>query len=71
MLRISSELRLWKRPAVVEVLREALAVADEVDPPEGLREAVFTQAVGLLAQRQVEIEQVGLGVPNMAIPRSR
>lgn len=70
MLRVTSELRLWKRDQAEEVIREALAVVVTIEPPDDLREAVFTQACGMLAQRQVELEKVEVQMGGMAIPRN-
>lgn len=62
MLRIAGELRLWQPDAVEELLREALALTDRLEPDPELRPIVLQQAAGLLAQKQCEIESVSLGV---------
>ena len=63
MLRVKHEVRLWTADAVRELLREALAIVADLEPEPELREAVLTNACGLLAQKQVEFEQVAVGVP--------
>lgn len=47
--------------------RKALALVEDIDPPQDLRASVFAAAVGLYSGRQVVFEQVG-GL--MAIPRN-
>lgn len=61
MLRIKGEIRLWQPEAVESVLRDALELVERIDPPTDLRQAVFTAGAGLLAQKQVDIEQVAIG----------
>jgi hypothetical protein len=43
---------------VRDYLREALAIVDELDPPDELRAALFVQAVGLLSAKQIVFEQM-------------
>jgi hypothetical protein len=69
MQRIASEVRLWKEDDVRDVLLAALALVDEVAAPPELREQVFIQACGLLAQKNVQLEQMAMGVPAMHVPR--
>lgn len=69
MLRKSAELRYWQRDEVLEVLRAAVELTDELAAPEDLRVSAFTKAVDLLGQKHVVMEQVNVGVPQMAIPR--
>ena len=52
---------------VRDFISYGLALVEELDPPDDLREAVFNQAVTLKQARHVQFEQVGLG---MAIPRN-
>lgn len=42
---------------VLEYIDHALAVVEEVAPPNDLREAVFTGALNLIAGKQVVLEQ--------------
>lgn len=44
---------------VREYVAEALAIVDELDVPDDLREAAFTAAVNLSASKQVLAEQAG------------
>ena len=53
---------------VREFIEYGLALVDDIEPPEDLREAVFVQAVTLRQARHVQWEQIGLG---MAIPRNQ
>lgn len=69
MQRVVGEVFLWQREAVVELLRDALGVVAEVEPPAELVEATFAQACGLLAQKNVQLEQVAMAVPTMTVPR--
>lgn len=51
---------------VRDYLRDALAIVDELDPPEDLRGLAFNHAVSLLSAGQTLFEQVQagpLGVP--------
>lgn len=55
-------------------LREALAIVEELDPPEDLRAIVFAKAVDHIAQKNVTIDPSDMSrvsVPAMAIPRGR
>lgn len=49
---------------VREYLREALAVVTELEPPEDLREAVFTQAAQMVAGKQILMQQQA-GIPDL------
>lgn len=69
MLRKASEVRLHDDEQVVETIDAALRIAARETVPTGMREVVFVQAVGLLAQKHVEFEQVSLAAGRMAIPR--
>lgn len=69
MLRVKSELRLWSREQALELIREAAAVVDEAELPDDLRPEAFAKACQLLGERQVELEQVQVGVPAMAVPQ--
>lgn len=50
---------------VREYLLDALAIVDELDPPEDLRPVVFTAAVNLGSSKQIVIEQVMPGAPTI------
>lgn len=54
---------------VREYLRKALALTDELEPPEDLRAIVFQSAVNLFSSKQVVLQQ-GPDLPAMAIPRN-
>lgn len=69
MLRKASEVRLHDDEQVAATIDAALSIAMRETVPTGMREAVFVQAVGLIAQKQVEFEQVSLKAGGMAIPR--
>ena len=48
----------------------ALALVEELEPPEDLRVAAFSKAVDLLSAKQLILEQPApIGMPAMAIPR--
>lgn len=67
MLRKAAEIHYHTEEQVEGVITQALAQAARDDVPEALREAVFVQACGLLAQKHVQMEQVGIalgGHPN-------
>ena len=50
------------------IVRDALTVLENVDPPDDLREQTYTAALNLLAQ--VHLEQTAPAVlPSMMIPR--
>lgn len=69
MLRKTDELRFWTPPDVLEVLRVALELVADLEPPDDLRSAAFSEAVRLLGNKHVVMEQVQLGASAMAIPR--
>lgn len=46
------------REQIVGYLDDAVGIVAEVEPPAELREAAFTQAVALLAAKQIVFEQV-------------
>lgn len=71
MLRKASEVRLHDDAQVAEILDKAIELAMRDTVPTGMREAVFVQACGLLAQKQVEFEQVGLRANGLAVPPGR
>ncbi len=55
-------------------LREALAVVEELDPPEDLRQIVFAKAIDQIANKNVTLEQSDVSPvmrPMMAIPKGR
>ena len=68
MLRVAGEVRLWKKADVLAVVNQALEVVEEAAPPAELREAAFVQALGLLAQKNVQLEQIGITPPTMQVP---
>jgi hypothetical protein len=47
-------------------LADALELVSELEPAEELRPSVFVQAVSLLAQKQIVVEQVA---PPLGLPR--
>lgn len=63
MLRKTGEARFHSDEQVADAITKALVQAARDDVPEELREAVFTQAVGLYVQKQVAVEQVAIGTP--------
>ena len=54
---------------VDEIVAKAARLVDDQEIADDLRVAAFTQAMGLYAAKQIVVEQVGLGLPHMAIPR--
>ena len=56
---------------VREYLTKALELVDDLDPAGDLRQAVFVKATEFYAAKQILMEQVVPGVPNLAIPRGR
>lgn len=55
-------------------LAGALALVEELNPPEDLRVAVFTKAADLATAKQIFIEpadQLAISQPAMTIPRTR
>lgn len=58
MLRKAHEIPLHSDEQVAEIIDKAIEQATRVTVPEDLREAVFVQACGLFAQKQVEYEQI-------------
>lgn len=59
-MRIADQLHLHTREEVVGILDDALAVVRELEPPEDLRPAVFTQAATMLGNKQVMMEQASM-----------
>lgn len=57
------------REQAVDVLRAAIALVDELEPPDDLRAAVFAQAAQLLAAKQVFYEQTPMGVADLGALR--
>lgn len=56
------------REQVVEYLRVALEVTDEIDPPADLREATFVAATNLVSGKQIVMVQpqpIDLGALNL------
>jgi hypothetical protein len=54
-----------------EYVRDALAVVDELQPPDDLREAVFTAAVNLRAAKQLTLtgdDVAGAGLATLLGP---
>lgn len=66
MLRKAAELRVHDDAQVMEIIDGALLLAQRDLVPGDLREAVFVQACGLYAQKQLQVEQVNLS-PGAAI----
>lgn len=58
MLRKAQEIRIHTDEQVGEIIDRALEQAERVTVPEDLREAVFVQACGVFAQKQVQYEQL-------------
>jgi hypothetical protein len=50
-------------------LQSALDLVDELGPPDDLREAFFTQAVGLLSGKQILVEQMQTSPNGLTLPR--
>ena len=57
-LRKAFEAHFHSREDVQRYVEQALAVVEDAVVPDDLREAAFSQAVQLLAQKQVTFEQV-------------
>jgi hypothetical protein len=56
-------------PAQVrEYLREALAVVEELELDDDLKVPAFLKAVDLIAAKQLLMETIHPGIPNLAIP---
>jgi len=64
VLRVAHEVRLHSDEQVSKIVTGALAEALREDVPDELREIVFSTAAGLLAQKQCEFEQIGVGIAN-------
>lgn len=63
--------RQHNTPAQIrEYLRDALAVVEELEPPDDLRVAVFTKAAELAAAKQVTGEAIVAGALGLAVPHS-
>jgi hypothetical protein len=60
-----------KPEQVVQYVQLALALVEDLDPPEDLRVPTYMKAIELFASKQVVLEQVGVLDGHMAIPRSR
>ena len=56
-----TEVPLNTREQVLEYLRAALELVDELQPPDDLRAVVFTKAADLVAGKQVFFEQTNVG----------
>jgi hypothetical protein len=61
-----SSIRYTERPnntpeQVRDYLREALAIVEELAPPEDLREVAFGKAVDLTSSKQLTAEQIVAG----------
>jgi hypothetical protein len=56
--------------SALALLRGALALVDELDPPADLREAAFTTAAGLLNSHTLVPSGPPQVLPAMAIPRN-
>lgn len=69
MLRIASEVRLWKPLDVSDLLADAAKLVDGLELPDELRVEAFRQACSMLGQKNVQLEQVAIGAPTMAVPR--
>ena len=69
MAGLRHEMFHYTREQVRGHLADALALVAELDPPDALRALAFDKAVNLLATKQIVVEQVQPGLPNMAIPR--
>ena len=54
---------------VREYVTKALALVADLEVPEDLRAAVFDKACNLYSTKQILVEQVMQGVPNLAVPR--
>jgi hypothetical protein len=60
------------KPAQVrEYIVAALALVDDLDPPDDLRGPVFAKAADLYSSKQVVLEQVGVLDGGFAMPRGR
>lgn len=57
--------RTWDHDDVVTELRDALAVVDELAPPDDLRVAVFNYAAQLLSQR-AQVQQLPIDLGTLA-----
>lgn len=66
---VRRELFHYTREQVRDHLRDALAIVEEIAPPDDLRAVAFEKAVNLLATKNIAVEAVGVAVPKMAIPR--
>ena len=69
MAGLRHEMFHYTSEQVRDHLADALALVDELQPPNDLRALAFDKAVNLLSTKQTVIEQVAPGIPNMAIPR--
>jgi uncharacterized protein (UPF0147 family) len=58
-LRVASKAHFHSREEVQRYVELALAIVEDAVVPDDLREAAFANAVQLLAQAQVAVEQVG------------
>jgi len=56
---------------VREYLEGALAIVAELELADDLRAIAFTKAVDLLASKQIVVEAIQPGIPNLAIPRGK
>lgn len=68
MLRKASEVRYHSESQVAEIVDAALVIAARDEVPEALREAAFTVAATLLAQKHVELEQIQVAPNGMVVP---
>src|SRR5437867_1685374 len=50
---------------VREYVRETLAIIAELEVPDDLRAVAFTGALNLVSNKNIAIEQTGVGIPSM------
>lgn len=60
MLVKHSEIRSYTAEEAQEIVRQALNVTGELDPPDDLRVAVFQKAADMLSQKHIQYADSGM-----------
>jgi len=69
MQGVRTETRYHTNEQVDDIIAKAHDLVRRLGIADDLREAAFTTAAGLYAQKNITVEAIQPGVPTMALPR--